>query len=146
MKKVFLLVTAFLFVQCIPGGGYWRYPVKNTSDREVIFGIDVNVVNGKIYPRASYDEPSDEFFDFTCRLYPQWEYYYPFVSKTSRRQFVRDQVFITIGDTVSVYAIDPIDLEMYSWDEIREKKKFWFARVVLDANSDYIYFPFELNR
>lgn len=51
MKKVFLLVTAFLFVQCIPGGGYWRYPVKNTSDREVIFGIDVNVVNGKIYPR-----------------------------------------------------------------------------------------------
>ena len=43
---------------------------------------------------------------------------------------------------LSVYAIDPIDLEMYSWDEIREKKKFWFARVALDS----IYFPFDLNR
>ena len=96
-------------------------------------------------PSKEYERPRSNIRN-RCRLYPQWEYYYPFVSKTSRRQFVRDQVFITIGDTVSVYAIDPIDLEMYSWDEIREKKKFWFARVVLDANSDYIYFPFELNR
>lgn len=145
MKKVFIIATAFLFVQCIPGGGYWEYPVKNMSDRDIIFGIDVNVVNGKIYPRSSYDEPSNVFFDFTKRISPRWEYYYyPFISRTTRRHFLRDQVFITIGDTVSVYAIDPIDLEMYSWDEIREKKKFWFARVVLDAS--YIYFPFELNR
>ena len=141
MKKVFIIATAFLFVQCI-FEGYWTLPVINTSDREIIFGIDVNVVDGKIYPRASYDEPSDEFFDFTQRFRPQSRDFYTFISKRSGHQFVRSKVCITKGDMLSVYAIDPIDLEMYSWDEIREKKKFWFARVALDS----IYFPFDLNR
>ena len=139
MKKVFHLVTVFLFVQCeAMFDGEWGQPIQNLSKKDVIFGIDVNVVNDNIYARESYYDPNDNFLEYSERIYPDRYNVYSFSSNR--------KTHINIGDTVSVYAIDPIDLEMYSWDEIREKKKFWFARVVLDANSDYIYFPFELNR
>ena len=139
MKRIFLVIITFLFIQCeAMFDGEWGQPIRNLSKNDVIFGIDVNVVDGNIYARESYYDPNNNFLEYSERIYPNRYNVYSFSSNR--------KTYINIGDTVSVYAIDPIDLEMYSWDEIREKKKFWFARVVLDVNSDYIYFPFELNR
>lgn len=118
--------------------GEWGQPIRNLSKNDVIFGIDVNVVDGNIYARESYYDPNNNFLEYSERIYPNRYNVYSFSSNR--------KTHINIGDTVSVYAIDPIDLEMYSWDEIREKKKFWFARIIVTGMTGCIYFPFDLNR
>lgn len=147
MKNILLIITLLLFVQCEElFDGHWMVPIKNVSYKDVMCGIDVNIINNRIYARESYFDPSDEYFDFCYLVRSGRNYHYQFLSKSSGKQFSRNRVQIKVGDTVSVYAIDPIDMEMYSWDEIREKKKYSFARVVLDAEDEFIYFPFELNK
>lgn len=147
MKKIFLIITLLLFVQCEElFDGYWEVSVKNVSNNDVMFGIDVKINNKRIYARESYFDPSDEYFDFTYLLRSGINYdYYSFLSNSSGKEFTRKQVQIKAGDTVSVYAIDLIDMDVYSWDEIREKKKYSFARVVIGAGDGFIYYPFELN-
>ena len=140
MRKIFsILIICICFIQCELLEGDWAIYILNKSDHDIVFAIDVDIIDGEFYPRDSYYDPSDNFLT-EGRVFPK--------NMEKSREYIYvpyQSVHMDTGDPISVYAVHPDTLRKYSWEEIKQTRNYWFARVIIPNHDRALLFPFELN-
>lgn len=138
MNRILLIIICLFFIQCegMFGGSWYTY-VQNDADHDIIFEIDVEDLDGKVYAKYSIDDPTEYTVEFAKqKVYANSLYSYQLF--TYRYKAVK----ITCGDSVSIYVYHPDTLAKYSWEEIKMHHKYDFERTIIPDYPYNIIYPF----
>lgn len=130
-KRLYLLMCVCL-VSCNPGSMYWRQTFYNNTDESMLFYINLSCEDGIMYPFHG-DLPSNketlEYWGTAGATNPGRIYY----------DIPPEWISIKIGEPIQVYVFNKDTLNLFPWNEIRQKKKYWFRETV--HQNDDIQFP-----
>ena len=125
------LCCCLCLVSCNPDSVYWTQSFYNKTDSHIVFYINQFYENGIIYPCYNGLPSNKDMIEQRGQssvTNPGYTYYeLPW------------EVAIKKGDAMDVYAFDDEALKQLSWDEIRQKNKYWFKKPFHQAEA--IQFP-----